>query len=112
MDGLKSSVRLILKDGTILDNCECGYSNRSLWCYLRGIPFGEAFQYFSGPDKFETIIFDIIFGNTIDRITYSGFEQITAVQQSEFTVDVRLEGYKIDIKEERIYNNKDGGETS
>lgn len=112
MDGLKSSVRLILKDGTILDDCDCGYSNRTLVCFLNGVSFGEAFQYFSGPEKFETIIFDIIFGTMIDRTTYSGFEQITSVQQSETTVDVRLDGYKIDIKEERIYNNKDGGETS
>lgn len=108
MADLTNMRRLILKDGTILKNCECGYSSRSLWCFLKDIPFGQAFQYFSGPEKFETVVFEIINGDITDRITYSGFEAITAVQQSEFTVDVRLEGFEIEIKEERIFKQKDG----
>lgn len=98
--------RLILADGTVLENCECGYSSRNLWCFLKDIPFGEAFQYFSSPEKFSTVIFEMTFGDITDRITYSGFQEITAVQQSENSVDVRLEGYKIDIKKERIFNHK------
>ena len=99
--------RLILADGTVLENCECGYSNRNLWCFLSGIPFSEAFQYFSGPEKFNTVIFEMTFGSITDRITYKGLEHITAVQQSEHTVDVRLEGYKIDIERERIFPDQD-----
>lgn len=98
--------KLILADGTVLENCECGYSNRSLWCFLKGIPFGEAFQYFSSPEKFKTVIFEMTFGRITDRITYSGFEEITAVQQSEETVDVRLEGYKITVEKERIFEDQ------
>ena len=98
--------KLILADGTVLNNCECGYSNRNLWCFLTGIPFGEAFQYFSSPEKYKSVTFVMKFGDITDSITYSGFEQITAVQQSEFTVDVRLEGYKIDITRDK----KIGGE--
>lgn len=108
----KSSKRLILKDGTILDNCECGYSSKNLWCFLSGIPFGQAFQYFSGPDKFETVTFEMTFGDITDIIEYSGFEQITAVQQSEFTVDVRLEGTHINIKESRKFKPRDGEEST
>lgn len=107
--------KLILADGTVLENCECGYSNRNLWCFLTGIPFSEAFQYFSGPEKFKKVTFVMRFGNIIDTIEYSGFEQITAVQQSEFTVDVRLEGYKIDINRSKhfateVSSNDEGGE--
>lgn len=92
---------LILADGTVLKDCECGYSNRNLWCFLKGVSFGEAFQYFSGPEKFRKITFRMQIGNITDIIEYIGFEQVTAVQQSEFTVDVRLEGYKIDIQKTR-----------
>ena len=105
--------KLILADGKVLNDCECGYSNRNLWCFLKGIPFGEAFQYFSSPDKFKTITFVIQFGDIIDKIKYTGFEQVTAVQQSEFTVDVRLEGYKIDIEKTREFPQQpenEGGE--
>ena len=102
--------KLILADGTVLNNCECGYSNRTLWCFLKGIPFGEAFQYFSGPEKFNTVTFVMHFGDIINKIKYSGFEQITSVQQNEFTVDVRLEGYKIDIEKTREFGKEEQNE--
>ena len=99
--------RLILADGTILDDCECGYSSKNLWCFLKGIPFGEVFGYFSEPRKYETVIFEMTFGDITDRITYSGLEHITAVQQGDETVDVRLEGYNVTVKKERIFKNKE-----
>lgn len=94
--------RLILKDGTVLNNCECGYYNRSLWCYLKGYSFSEAFQLFSDPDNFETVIFEYGTKDYYKRISYSGFESITAVEQRELTVDVRLEGNEIIIHEDMI----------
>ena len=102
------TTRLILADGTVLKNCECGCSARDLWCFLKDIPFGEAFQYFSDPEKFQTVIFEMQCGGIIDRITYSGLEHIMAVQQNTSTVDVRLEGYNIIINKERVYI--EGGE--
>ena len=99
-DGFKK--RLILADGTVLENCECGYSSKTLWCFLAGISFGETFQYFSSPEKYHKIIFELEYEGFIDKITYTGLDQITAVQQSEFTVDVRLEGYHIDIEKTRV----------
>lgn len=93
----KFKKRLILNDGTVLENCECGYASRSLWCFLSDIPFGEVFQYFSSPDKFSTVIFELEYEKYKDIFTYSGLEQITSVVQNEFTVDVRLEGYHVNI---------------
>lgn len=95
--------KLILADGTVLNNCECGYSNKTLWCFLKDIPFSEAFQYFSGPEKFNTVIFVMAYGDITTKITYSGMEEITAVQQSEYTVDVRLEGTHIEVNREQIF---------
>ena len=105
--------RLILLDGTVLEGCECGYSNRNLWCFLKGVSFGEAFQYFSGPEKFRTVIFEMEFTEVKHRIIYSGFDAITNVQQSEFTVDVCIYGSNIQIKRERIVDGvveEEGGE--
>jgi hypothetical protein len=103
--------RLILADGTVLEDCDCGYSNKSLWCFLKGIPFGEAFQYFSSPTKFQTVIFELEYMDFIDRFEYSGFEEITSVVQSENTVDVRLEGYKIETNKSRIIKNDPSNES-
>lgn len=99
--------RLILTDGTVLEDCDCGYSNKTLWCFLKGILFGEAFQYFSSPKKFQTVIFELEYMDFIDHFEYSGFEAITSVVQSENTVDVCLEGYKIETTRTRIVK-KDG----
>lgn len=99
--------RLILADGTILEGCECGYSNKMLWCFLNGISFAEAFQYFSNSDKFNKIIFEMHFADILDRITYSNIEQITAIEQGEFRTNVRLEGSNISIRKERIFTAQD-----
>ena len=97
----KFKKRLILNDGAVLEDCECGYASKMLWCFLSNIPFGEAFQYFSSPDKYYTITFELEYENYKDIFIYSGLEQITSVVQSEFTVDVRLEGYHITIDKRR-----------
>lgn len=103
---ITGSVRLVLADGTVLDNCECGYSNRNVWCYLKGMSFSEAFQHFSKPELFSTIIFEMEFGNIIHRVTYSNIEHITGIYQGNSEIDISLEGYNIDIKKERIINEE------
>lgn len=104
-EGLKK--RLILADGTVLENCDCGYSNRSLWCFLTGVSFGEAFQYFSSPEKLKTVILQLEFMDFIDQTTYSGLQELVAIVQSEKTVDVHIEGYKITEEKKRIKKNTD-----
>ena len=75
--------RLKLKDGTVLDDCSCGYANREIWCFLKGRTIFEAIQIFSDPAKFETIIFE--FGIPIDytRLTYSGITELITIDQQE-----------------------------
>ncbi len=95
--------RLILADGTVLEDCECGYDSKSLWCFLKGISFSEAFQIFSGPDKFNKIIFELDYDTIIDRIIYTGIEQITSVVQRDDKVNVRLEGNHIESEQTREF---------
>ncbi len=72
-------VRLILKNGTRLENCRCGYYDKSLWCFLTDISFFDAFRYFSSPEAFETVIFEMEDDYRIDRLIYSNIEEITSV---------------------------------
>jgi hypothetical protein len=101
-------VRLILADGTVLNNCECGYTSNSIWCFLRGISFSDAFAHFSDIDKFNMITFDLGFSDDFyDRITYTGFEELQAIQKNDYdSVDVRLSGKEIKIEKERIFKNE------
>ena len=99
--------RLILADGTILENCDCGFSNKSLWCFLSGVSFGEAFQYFSSPEKFKTVILQLEFMDFIDQTTYTGLQELVAIVQSENTVDVHLDGYKVEADKKRISKDEE-----
>lgn len=111
-DGVE--VRLILADGTVLNNCECGYSNNTLWCFLKDISFSDAFMYFENEDKFNTVIFDIGFQDAFyDRITYSGFTELITIQKDpDGKVNVRIIGQEIKIEEERIYKDPPENENS
>jgi len=97
--------RLIMADGTILDNCECGYYDGSLWCYLKDFAIIETFPYFSDSDKFSAIIFDIIYAiGFTDRTIYSGFDKITSILQKKGQVDICITGDSITIEQKRIDN--------
>jgi hypothetical protein len=102
--------RLILKDGTVLEGCECGYANKELWCFLKNRTMADAIQYFSDPAKFETIVFE--FGIPIDytRLTYSGFTELITISRQDEETDVRLIGDHIEKTEEAIRTpvEKDG----
>ena len=99
---------LILADGTVLENCECGYSDKNLWCFLdnKVVSFAGAFQHFSDPEKFGTVIFQLVYQDYIDQTIYSEIEDIISIQKSENTIDVRLTGSHITIDQKRIF--KDG----
>ena len=94
--------RIILTDGTLLENCDCSNIDRGVWCTLRGIPFEDAYQYFSDPRKFETIILELQYIDFIEKITYSGLDEVISIVRSRDSIDVHLEGYKITESRERI----------
>lgn len=102
------TTRLILADGTVLNKCECGYSEKNLWCFLdkETVSFLEACQYFSDLDCYNMIIFELGFSDYTDVITYSNIEDCIAIQKTEKTIDVRLIGNDIKIEQKRIF--KDG----
>ena len=103
----KTINRLILSDGRVLDNCECGYYNKTLWCYLKGYSFNDAFQFFSDPENFKTIIFEYGTESYRRQITYNGLISLIAIEKREFTVDVRLEGTDISIEDKTISDDSD-----
>ena len=98
----KTINKLILDDGTVLDNCECGYYNRTLWCYLKGFSFNEAFALFSDSNSFKTITFEFGIDSYRKQIIYKGLTSLIAIEKHEFTIDVRLEGTDIVIEEKTI----------
>ena len=101
------STRLILANGAILENCECGYYDKTVGCFLKGISFGEAFQYFSDSEKYRSVKFDIEYEQYIDRIEYSGMEVIESIIQRESSVDVMLAGTNITLTKSRIPKDSD-----
>ena len=103
--------RIILNDSVILENCDCGYYNKSLWCYLKGYTFSEAFRLFSSPEHFKKVVYEYGLNHYYKRITYTGFTSITALEQREFTVDVRLEGIDIHIDEQIITQEENQNES-
>lgn len=100
--------KLILVDGTELDECSCGFDGQySLWCYLKGISFGEAFQHFSDPENFKTVIYEIDNVNVIHKLTYTGMTELSAIQKERDIVSVRLKGFNIQETEERLSKERD-----
>ena len=49
--------RLVLKDGTIIENGEAGYANGFLWCYITGTTIAEVAGVFMDPEKTDRIEF-------------------------------------------------------
>ncbi len=99
--------QLLLADGTTLNNCSCGLYENTVTCFIKDIPFAEAFMYFVDPNNFSTIIFDIVYSmGYTDRFEYSGIEKVTSVIQKVGQVDVSLEGHNIQVRKSRIYNQE------
>lgn len=104
--------RLILGNDIVLEGSSCGSdSEYSVWCFLRGVSFSEAFQYFSNPENWTKVVYEIITSVNIRRFTYTGMTELSAIQQARDSVDVRLKGYDIQIKEEDIPANPDEGDS-
>ena len=99
---------LKLKDGTVYDDSDCGYSDRYIWCWLKNATFSQAFADFSDPAKTSEI--HVIHGN--HETIYTGFTDLDLVRKSEYepgkyTVNVRLTGENIHIEEQDIPEPED-----
>ena len=78
---------LIMKDGTILTDSQCGYADHTLWCYVKGLTMSEAFAMFSDPEKTGKIIFRYSYG--VEEV-YEGFTEMISINKREFTIDICL----------------------
>lgn len=74
----KTGQRIILKDGTTLENGRCGYAEGFLWCWVR-MTIQQAAELFFDPEKTGTIIFE--YGEMQDE--YEGFTSCTRIMQGE-----------------------------
>ena len=64
-----STTKLILNDGTVIDNGKAGYSEGFLWCYVTGYTMQQAALLFFDPAKTGKITFE--YGAEQD--VYEGF---------------------------------------
>lgn len=101
---------LILADGTILENCDCGLYDKGLWCFLYDISFDQAYQYFSRNNAFRKVTLELQYIDFIDKITYTGFEEIVSISRHRNAIIIHLEGYKIEEDKERIRYNQENCE--
>lgn len=100
--------KLILKNGTQLEGSSCGFDGEySLWCFLKDVSFAEAFQYFSDPGSFETVVYEMEGYTVCQRTTFSGLIELAAILQEREQVNVRLKGVNVQIKKEEIPINQD-----
>lgn len=75
----KHGRRLILADGTVLEDGECGCSGGMLWCWIRGTTLREAAEIFLDAGKTARIVFE--YGGMSD--TYEGFTECAALTADE-----------------------------
>ena len=69
----KTGQRLILADGTTIENGTAGLSNGFLWCWFTGYTLQQAATLFFNPEKTSRIVFE--FGEM--SADYDGFTQCT-----------------------------------
>ena len=65
--------RLILNDGTTIEDGSCGYSDRRLWCWISGYTMQEAAAIFFDTNKTTKIVYQ--YGDMSDE--YDGFTVLT-----------------------------------
>ena len=68
-------VRLILMDGTVLENATAGSASGVLWCMIPGMTMEQAAAVFLDPNKTGHIVFQ--YGDMEDE--YNGFTTCTAL---------------------------------
>lgn len=82
----KIGQRLILKDGTTIEDGTCGYADGHLWCWLPGFTMQEAAQIFFDPEKTGRITFE--YGEFTD--VYEEFTVCTNLFVNADKIDVCL----------------------
>lgn len=71
--------RLILKDGTIIEGGNAGYSNGTLWLWLPGMTMAEAAVILFNPSKTSVVWFQ--YGDEEEE--YKGYTTCTAIMAEE-----------------------------
>lgn len=79
--------RLILNDGTIIEDGEAGFADGALWCWMRGYTMAEAAAIFLDREKTAVIVFQ--YGEDEDR--YEGFTECLRLMDDGGRVSVCLE---------------------
>lgn len=97
--------RIVLADGTVIENSECDGSTKRVWCFLRGMDIFEAFRLFSSPEKFRTVVFESGIAERYTRITYSGIVTLNEVSVTSGMINLRLIGDNIVSDEQTIIEN-------
>ena len=69
----KIGQRLIMNDGTVIENGRCGYSEGYLWNWIAGYSLAQAAQIFFDPNKTSRIVYE--FGEESE--TYENFTNCT-----------------------------------
>lgn len=70
--------RLILADGTVIENGEAGYADGFLWLWFSGMTMQEAAGIFFDPEKTAVIVFE--YGEMSD--TYEDFTNCRSISVS------------------------------
>lgn len=108
MEAEVKSNTIILADGTILENCGCGYANGSLWLWFEDKSMKECFDLFIDPKITKKIEMYYV----TEKITYVGFTSMLLIrhQESDDRIEVRMTwpdgGEHSIITERRVLNNR------
>lgn len=80
----KHGQRIILMDGTTLEDGRCGFADGFLWCWVKDVTFQQAAEIFLDPAKTGKIIYE--YGEMTDE--YEGFTgcKSISVQYDEVAV--------------------------
>jgi len=68
---MQTGRRLILADGTVLENSEAGYASKVLWCFLKDVTMQQAATLFLDAEKTDHIRFE--YGEMADE--YDGYTE-------------------------------------
>ena len=79
---------LILADGTLLADSDCGYAEHELHCWVRHFEMAEVFAMFTDPEKTKLIRFCYLGHETL----YRDFINMFLIRKMEDCIDVRLSG--------------------
>ena len=83
-----SEYALILANGVRLDDCQAGFADGNLWCWLHGCTFGKAYELFSVPENIAEITF--VYGHL--KAVFRGADTIKAIMTNRDGIQVMVTG--------------------